>query len=111
MVGSTRYECKVALTYASVIECEQENYGGSTANNQSTGTSASSADIGAEKSKSIALNHAGISASQTSEMKVEQDWDDGVLEYEVEFKAGGVEYEYTIHGGTGQILMYESDRD
>lgn len=58
-----------------------------------------------------ALNHAGVSASQTSEMKVEQDWDDGVLEYEVEFKAGGVEYEYTIHGGTGQILKYESDRD
>ena len=41
----------------------------------------------------------------------DRDWDDGVLEYEVEFKAGGVEYEYTIHGGTGQILKYESDRD
>lgn len=120
MVGSTRYECKVALTYASVIECEQENYGGSGSSGQSTGQSGSqtsggsgtsSTDIGAEKAKSIALNHAGVSASQTSEMKVEQDWDDGVLEYEVEFKAGGVEYEYTIHGGTGQILKYESDRD
>ena len=74
-------------------------------------TAAPSTDIGAEKAKSIALNHAGVSASQTSEMKVEQDWDDGVLEYEVEFKAGGVEYEYTIHGGTGQILKYESDWD
>ena len=58
-----------------------------------------------------ALSHAGVSASQASEMKAEQDWDDGVLEYEVEFKAGGVEYEYTIHGGTGQILKYESDQD
>lgn len=58
-----------------------------------------------------ALNHAGVSASQTSELKVEQDWDDGVLEYEVEFKAGGKEYEYTIHGGTGQILKSESDWD
>lgn len=102
MAGNTRYEYKIALTSATVLESERESYG-------SSGTS--STDIGAEKAKSIALNHAGVSASQTSEMKVEQDWDDGVLEYEVEFKAGGVEYEYTIHGGTGQILKYESDRD
>lgn len=120
MAGNTRYEYKIALTSATVLESERESYGGSGSSGQSTGQSGSqtsggsgtsSTDIGAEKAKSIALNHAGISASQTSEMKVEQDWDDGVLEYEVEFKAGGVEYEYTIHGGTGQILKYESDRD
>lgn len=120
MAGNTRYEYKIALTSATVLESERESYGGSGSSGQSTGQSGSqtsggsgtsSADIGAEKAKSIALNHAGVSASQTSEMKVEQDWDDGVLEYEVEFKAGGMEYEYTIHGGTGQILKYESDRD
>lgn len=120
MAGNTRYEYKIALTSATVLESERESYGGSGSSGQSTGQSGSqtsggsgtsSADIGAEKAKSIALNHAGVSASQTSEMKVEQDWDDGVLEYEVEFKAGGVEYEYTIHGGTGQILKYESDQD
>ena len=120
MAGNTRYEYKIALTSATVLESERESYGGSGSSGQSTGqsgsqtsggTGTSSTDIGAEKAKSIALNHAGVSASQTYEMKVEQDWDDGVLEYEVEFKAGGVEYEYTIHGGTGQILKYESDRD
>ena len=120
MAGNTRYEYKIALTSATVLESERESYGGSGSSGQSTGQSGSqtsgssgtsSTDLGAEKAKSIALNHAGVSASQTSEMKVEQDWDDGVLEYEVEFKAGGVEYEYTIHGGTGQILKYESDRD
>lgn len=120
MAGNTRYEYKIALTSATVLESERESYGGSGSSGQSTGQSGSqtsggsgtsSTDIGAEKAKSIALNHAGVSASQTSEMKAEQDWDDGVLEYEVEFKAGGMEYEYTIHGGTGQILKYESDRD
>lgn len=120
MAGNTRYEYKIALTSATVLESERESYGGSGSSGQSTGQSGSqtsgssgtsSTDIGAEKAKSIALNHAGVSASQTYEMKVEQDWDDGVLEYEVEFKAGGVEYEYTIHGGTGQILKYESDQD
>lgn len=117
MAGNTRYEYKIALTSATVLESEQESYGssgqstGQSSSQTSGGSGTSSTDIGAEKAKSIALNHAGVSASQTSEMKVEQDWDDGVLEYEVEFKAGGVEYEYTIHGGTGQILKYESDRD
>ena len=116
MAGNTRYEYKIALTSATVLESEQESYGGSGSSGQSTGQSGSgsgtsSTDIGAEKAKSIALNHAGVSASQTTELKVERDTDDGVLEYEVEFKAGGKEYEYTIHGGTGQILKYESDRD
>lgn len=116
MAGNTRYEYKIALTSATVLESEQESYGGSGSSGQSTGQSGngsgtSSTDIGAEKAKSIALNHAGVSASQASQMKVERDTDDGVLEYEVEFKAGGKEYEYTIHGGTGQILKYESDWD
>lgn len=116
MAGNTRYEYKIALTSATVLESEQESYGSSGSSGQSTGQSGSgsgtsSTDIGAEKAKSIALNHAGVSASQTTELKVERDTDDGVLEYEVEFKAGGKEYEYTIHGGTGQILKYESDWD
>lgn len=116
MANNTRYEYKIALTSATVLESEQESYGGSGSSGQSTGQSGSgsgtsSTDIGAEKAKSIALNHAGVSASQTTELKVERDTDDGVLEYEVEFKAGGKEYEYTIHGGTGQILKSESDWD
>lgn len=116
MANNTRYEYKISLTSATVLESEQESYGGSGSSGQSTGQSGSgsgtsSTDIGAEKAKSIALNHAGVSASQASQMKVERDTDDGVLEYEVEFKAGGKEYEYTIHGGTGQILKYESDWD
>lgn len=113
MANNTRYEYKIALTSATVLESEQEGYGGSRSSGGQTGSGSgtSSTDIGAEKAKSIALNHAGVSASQTTELKVERDTDDGVLEYEVEFKAGGKEYEYTIHGGTGQILKYESDWD
>ena len=59
--------------------------------------------------KSAALAHAGVSESQTTGMKVERDWDDGRLEYEVEFYAGQTEYEYTIDGVTGAVLEYEWD--
>ena len=42
---------------------------------------------------------------------MERDYDDGRLEYEVEFKSGGMEYQYKIDGVTGSILEYEQDRD
>ncbi len=106
-VKGTEYDYEIDAQTGAVVKYKNEQNGANTGG----GSGTSSTDIGAEKAKSIALNHAGVSASQTYEMKVEQDWDDGVLEYEVEFKAGGVEYEYTIHGETGQILKYESDRD
>lgn len=71
MAGNTRYEYKIALTSATVLESERESYGGSGSSGQSTGQSGSqtsggsgtsSTDIGAEKAKSIALNHAGVRA-------------------------------------------------
>lgn len=66
-------------------------------------------DIGGEAAKNAALNHAGVPAGDTSEMKVERDEDDGRPEYEVEFRAGGTEYEYVIDGQTGAVLSYEQD--
>lgn len=68
-------------------------------------------DIGAEAAKAAALTHAGVSESQTAKMEVKQDWDDGRLEYDVEFEVGRTEYEYTIDGATGAILEYEQDID
>ena len=64
-----------------------------------------------DRAKSIALTHAGVSEDQVSGLQVQQDQDDGRLEYEVEFRSGGMEYEYTIDGGTGQILEYDREQD
>ena len=112
MAGNTRYEYKIALTSTAVIESEQETFSSSgSSGGQTGGSGTSSTDIGAEKAKSIALSHAGVSESQVYDYELDRDWDDGILEYEIEFKAGGMEYEYKIHGGTGQILEYESDWD
>ena len=43
--------------------------------------------------------------------KAERDWDDGRLEYEVEFVKNGAEYVYTIDARTGSILEKDVDRD
>ena len=70
---------------------------------------AASGDIGSEKAKSIALNHAGVTSSTAKFVKVERDRDDGRLRYEVEFYAGNKEYDYEILASDGTILSYDAD--
>ncbi len=68
-------------------------------------------DIGSEKAKSIALAHAGCHESEVRSMQAERDYDDGRLEYEVEFRCGNIEYEYTVDACTGEILHCERDHE
>ena len=115
--GTTEYDCTVDGHTGSVLKCGIDHHGNNSSGHHSDshygGTTAggTTADIGQAAAKAAALTHAGVSESQTTKMKVEQDWDGGRLEYEVEFKAGGKEYEYTIDGATGAILEYETDWD
>ena len=74
-----------------------------------TSTSTSSTDIGAEKAKEIALQHAGVSASNAVFVKAERDYDDGRLTYDVDFYAGNKEYDYEILAADGTILSYDAD--
>ena len=67
--------------------------------------------IGKEKAKSIALNHAGVSAGDARKMECEYELDDGVKEYEVDFHVGKYEYSYSIHAKTGKILSWEKEID
>ena len=70
---------------------------------------AASGDIGSEKAKSIALNHAGVTSSTAKFVKVERDRDDGRLTYDVDFYAGNKEYDYEILAADGTILSYDAD--
>ena len=74
-----------------------------------TSTSTSSTDIGAEKAKEIALQHAGVSASNAVFVKAEREYDDGRLTYDVDFYAGNKEYDYEILAANGTILSYDAD--
>ena len=74
-------------------------------------TAPQSGDVGAEAAKAAALTHAGLTESQVSRLKCKQDHDDGRLEYEIEFRADGYEYEYTIDAASGSILDHERDWD
>ena len=107
--GSTEYDYTINAADGTVLGADKETHASSNSGSSNT-SSSSSGDIGSAKAKSVALSHAGVSESQTTEMKVQQDRDDGRLEYEVEFKSGGKEYEYTIDAASGTILDYEIDQ-
>ena len=106
-VGSTEYDYVISGVDGTILEQDVEQEGGSHTT-QPTQPSTGS-DIGAEKAKSIALSHAGFTASQVQRLKVEKDYDDGRLEYEVEFYAGTTEYDYTISGTDGTILKQDKE--
>ena len=76
---------------------------------QSGSGGGSASDIGGEAALAVALSHAGVSQDQVYDLEVQRDRDDGRLEYEIDFKSGGWEYEYTISAADGTILDYERD--
>ena len=74
-----------------------------------SGTGSDTQDVGQDAAKQAALNHAGLTESQVTNWKIEREWDDGRLEYDVEFWCGTTEYDYTIDGHSCSILKHEWD--
>ena len=64
-----------------------------------------------EKAKTLALNHAGLSAGEVSLSKAKFENDDGIMVYEIEFIKDRTEYEYTIDAASGKILEFDSEYD
>lgn len=64
-----------------------------------------------EAAIAIALEHAGLTEADVTRLKAEFDRDDRTPEWEVEFRVGRTEYEYTIHAETGAILEWDKEID
>lgn len=97
---SAAYEVTVDAATGRVLDYEKENLRGGTG----------STDIGAQAAKAAALKHAGLSESQVRELQAEWDNENGQAVYEVEFKSGGMEYEYVIDAATGSVLEHQAER-
>ena len=65
--------------------------------------------IGKARAKEIALDHAGLTYSDVSFVRVELDWDDGRAVYEGEYRVGWTEYEFEMDAATGTLLEWEMD--
>ena len=101
------YDYEIHAQNGSVFHKEVEAHQTSSGNHHGGTGTQTGADIGAEAAKNAALNHAGCAAGDVVFTKVERDYDDGWLIYEIEFYKGGLEYEFEIDGTSGAVLKFE----
>ena len=76
-----------------------------------SGSTSVKAYIGAERAKSIALSHASLAETAVFDLDCELDYEYGRMVYEVDFDANGAEYEYEIDAKSGDILLFEIERN
>ena len=62
-----------------------------------------------DTAKQIALEKAGMTADQVRFTKAHLDNDNGRLEWEIEFVADGMEYEFDIDAQTGNVFDTDID--
>ena len=86
---------------------------GGTSDNSGSSQGGTSSNITVDEAKQIALNHAGVSAAEATFLEAKQDYDDGRLQYEIEFivpfGSAYKEYGYEIAASDGSILGYGHD--
>ena len=114
--GRTEYEYDIDARNGEVIWFEIDNggniqQGGSAVGSDSTQSGSSTDVVGAEKAKSAALGHAGLTAAQVSRLHAELDREGGRYVYEVEFKYGNYEYSYDIDAANGAVLTFDKELD
>lgn len=63
------------------------------------------------EAESAALAHAGFTADQVTRLHTEVDYENGVKEFEVEFRSGDWEYDYTVSAETLEILKHQKEYD
>lgn len=74
-----------------------------------TASQAEKSSVGKDRALAGALADAGISRERADYTRVKLDRDNGLWVYEVEFYAGGVEYDYKILAENGSIIEKETD--
>ncbi len=109
-IGTTEYDYEI-----DAVTGEVRSYDVDTKNNTTSQAVVSSSDtsqyITVEEAKNIALQDANVNVADASYLKCEFDYDDGRAEYEVEWKVGRVEYEYTISAVDGTIWERDIEQD
>ena len=82
------------------------------AQNQGTAPANDTANyIGNQAALDAAMAHAGVAASDCTNIEVELDSDDMPVHYDVGFHVGTTEYDYDIDASTGNVVSYGSEVD
>ena len=108
--GSYTYEYRVNAVDGSILQADRNAVTRATENGTTTGSQTTTTKkITKAKAKSIALEHAGVSASKATFVKAKLDYEDGRRVYEIEFYSGNTEYDYEILASNGKIISYDKE--
>ena len=108
--GSYTYEYRVNAVDGSILQADRNAVTQATENGTTTGSQTTTTKkITKAKAKSIALKHAGVSASKATFVKAKLDYEDGRRVYEIEFYSGNTEYDYEILASNGKIISYDKE--
>ena len=115
-VGNREYDYDIDAATGTIRSFDSEieddyNIASAPSATPAAAAASSGAAITEAEAKQIALDHAGVSESETERMRVKLGRDDGVQEYEVNFYVGNREYDYDINAATGEIRSYDSEID
>lgn len=78
---------------------------------ESVGQASDKAYIGGDRAKEIAFADVGIVETDVYGLEIEMDYERGVMVYEVDFAAGGYEYDYDVNATTGEIVRNDREYD
>lgn len=98
--AAVSYQCEVDAVTGAVVQYREE---------PREDLPAGEGYLQPEAARSAALAHAGLSAASASDWQTELEEDNGAVYYEVEFRAGGIEYQYEIDARTGAVLRSERE--
>ena len=115
-VGNREYDYDIDAATGTIRSFDSEieddyNIASAPSATRAAASASSGAAITEAEAKQIALDHAGVSESETERMRVKLGRDDGVQEYEVTFPVGNREYDYDITAATGEIRSHDSEID
>lgn len=105
----TEYEYDIAVSDGRIINRKTEMRDHISASASVSSTPKPDVEITREDAIAIAKADAGILDDELLDLKIEQDSDDGILYYDIEFCCGGCEYEYEIGVLDGKIWKRDCD--
>ena len=113
-VGNTEYEYEINAITGEIIkfetEFEDDPHGAPPVTERPTQQPGSNF-LSEDEIRAIVFNHAGVNANDVREFEIELDDEHGIWVYEVEFKAGNIEYDYVVNAVTGEIIKSETEVD
>ena len=108
---------RIIYTDFGSVDTNNNQYNSNDGNNNGTNSNSNNqnnlnditASITLDEAKNIALTNANLTQDVVSFLRTEQEYDDGVLVYEIDFTYDTYEYDYKINANTGEIISYDRD--